>query len=202
MVGSTAVRWTNSNAVASPQIGDLDIYTVWSAIGGGALRGNRGRAFWRNGDGFSVSLDRKKRCWFDHVAVKGGGILALVEIAIGDRRAALDWLAANFGVSSGKTFTTAERRAYAQRREKARAMAEKIVKKRDAVLRVIQDQERKHLEEFHRLERIARAEQCFETLIRADKEWVLMEELTAMRDLLSEAEGTELARLLMKSEAA
>ena len=43
-----------------------DIRDVWSALGGPELRGNRGQAFWRGGDGYSVALDFEKGLWHDH----------------------------------------------------------------------------------------------------------------------------------------
>jgi hypothetical protein len=35
----------------------VSISALWRALGGGELRHGRGRAFWRNGDGWSISLD-------------------------------------------------------------------------------------------------------------------------------------------------
>jgi hypothetical protein len=54
------------------------IREVWAALGGGKLRGNRGQAFWRGGDGYSVSLDPEKGVWFDFVTGAGGDVIALV----------------------------------------------------------------------------------------------------------------------------
>ena len=83
-------------ATVLPRIADLDIKAVWSELGGGQLHSNRGRAFWRDGDGFNVALD--VGVWFDHGRNTGGGVLDLVETARGcDKRAALGWLTDHFG---------------------------------------------------------------------------------------------------------
>lgn len=39
---------------------ELDILDVWNAAGDGQLRGRRGQAFWRNGNGWNISLDRER----------------------------------------------------------------------------------------------------------------------------------------------
>jgi hypothetical protein len=36
---------------------DINIVEVWLALGGGPLRARRGKAFWRGGDSYSVSVD-------------------------------------------------------------------------------------------------------------------------------------------------
>ncbi len=80
---------------ARAHIGD-----VWSALGGGELRGNRGQAFWRGGDGYSIALDPEKGVWFDHVAGDGGDVLSLIEVARAcSFREAVEWLAAHMGVT-------------------------------------------------------------------------------------------------------
>jgi hypothetical protein len=71
-----------------------DIRDVWSALGGGKLRGNRGRAFWRNGTGFNVALYPQTDTWHDFVTGDGGDVVALVEtVQQCDFKAALRWLA-------------------------------------------------------------------------------------------------------------
>ena len=52
-------------AVTGPRIEDLDILEVWTAAGGAPLRGTRGRAFWRNGDGYNIAIDRANGVWYD-----------------------------------------------------------------------------------------------------------------------------------------
>lgn len=71
-----------------------NIQHVWAALGGGELRGNRGQAFWRGGDGYSVALDPKRGLWHDFVAGEGGDVIALVEqVRECDFKAAAAWLA-------------------------------------------------------------------------------------------------------------
>ena len=112
------------------RIEDLEIRNVWDSLGLGPLRGNRGRASWRDGAGYNVALDSGR--WFDHARGEGGGVLALVEIVLGcDRHGALDWLKANFGITSGNTCSVAERREFAARRDLLRAMAARLIDRRD-----------------------------------------------------------------------
>jgi hypothetical protein len=71
-----------------------DIRDVWAALGGGKLRGSRGQAFWRGGDGYSVALDPNRGLWHDFVAGEGGDVIALVEqVRECDFKAAAAWLA-------------------------------------------------------------------------------------------------------------
>src|SRR5262245_1949825 len=77
-----------------------DIRDVWAALGGGELRHGRGRAFWREGDGYNVSVDAGKGVWFDFVANVGGDVFALVQVVQGcDFKQALAWLAEFTGVA-------------------------------------------------------------------------------------------------------
>lgn len=110
----------------------LHLPDVWSALGGGPLRGRRGKAFWRGGDGYSVALDAAKGTWYDFVAGAGGGVLDLVETALGyDRRAALRWLEAE-GFIEPRTLTYEQRREHARRRGTASTVALDIARWRDA----------------------------------------------------------------------
>jgi hypothetical protein len=81
-----------------------DIREVWRALGGPPLRRGRGIAFWRGGDGLSVSVDAKKGLWHDFVAGDGGDAIALVqtvqECSFND---AVAWLADFVGIRVGKT---------------------------------------------------------------------------------------------------
>ena len=75
----------------------IPILELWAALGGGELKRSagqfRGRAFWRDGDGYSISLHPKTNHWFDFVTVTGGGWLSLTETALGvSQRDALQWL--------------------------------------------------------------------------------------------------------------
>ncbi len=70
------------------------IYDVWSALGGCKLRGNRGQAFWRGGNGYSVSLDFERGLWHDFVTNDGGDAIRLIEVVQGcDFKRACAWLA-------------------------------------------------------------------------------------------------------------
>jgi hypothetical protein len=102
------------------KLAELDILEVWNAAGGGPLRSKRGKAFWRSGDSYSVSLDPAKGTWYDHRDARGGGSLALVETALGcDRRTALRWLEANCGLDSTQPLSPNVHRAYKYEREEA-----------------------------------------------------------------------------------
>lgn len=81
----------------------LTFETVWRALGGPPLAGHgderRARAFWRDGDGLSVSVHLGKKVWTDHAAGNGGGIVDLVTIVLRiDKRTAWRWLADLAGV--------------------------------------------------------------------------------------------------------
>lgn len=115
-------------------IESLSILDIWHALGGGPTRRRRGRAFWRRGDGYSVALHPEKGCWFDFVSNEGGGILRLVEVALGcDRKAALEWVADYAGVPLHDT-TPAERRDYARRRNAAEIEARALTEYRQRCL--------------------------------------------------------------------
>jgi hypothetical protein len=91
----------------------LSILTVWGELGGGPVKHGRAKAFWRKGNGWSVSLDAEKNCWYDFVSASGGGILALVETALGCSRVeALRWARDFAGVP---VCAEAKRRAEANR---------------------------------------------------------------------------------------
>jgi hypothetical protein len=95
----------------------VSIVAVYLALGG-ELRNGRGRAFWRNGDGSNVPLDEKTGTWFDFARGEGGGILDLIQSALGcTRREAVEWLASFAGVTLGGAQPSREdvRRAAADR---------------------------------------------------------------------------------------
>ncbi len=88
------------------------ISQVWRALSGGKLRHGRGRAWWREGDGYNVSLNDAKGTWYDHAAGEGGGVLALVQCVRGGSRAdALRWCADLAGVPMEDTPLSAADRA-------------------------------------------------------------------------------------------
>lgn len=191
-------------AATGPRIEDLSILQVWTATGGAPLRGNRGRAFWRNGDGYNIAIDPTKGTWFDHASGTGGGILALVETAIGgDRRAALDWLAQNFGIVSGNSYTPAERAEFARRRQAARAVVERLIQRRDETFNQIRDAKRRKLEEYHRINGAAYENEDIELLAKAEKVYAELEALDAEGDaLLTEKDAATLERMLSERRAA
>ncbi len=104
------------------RMAELNIVAVWQALGGGPLRGNRGQGFYRNGDGHNVALDPAKNAWYDYRDGRGGGVLALVETALGcDRRTALRWLECQ-GFIESRTLTHEQRREHAMRKSTASAL--------------------------------------------------------------------------------
>jgi len=106
-----------------PVIGAQSIAEVWRALGGGELRRGRGRAFWREGDGFNVALDSKRGIWRDFATNEGGGILRLVETVRGcSKGEAFRWLADLAGVGLAP-FSPDRRRRYAQTRRDAAEIA-------------------------------------------------------------------------------
>lgn len=106
---------------ASSQV-SVTITEVWRVLGGGPLRHGRGRAFWRDGDGYNVAIDARKNVFFDHVAGAGGGVLDLVQAArCCDRSEAWAWLRLTFGLPDQRrefTPAPAERAAWARQRAK------------------------------------------------------------------------------------
>lgn len=76
----------------------LQISEIFNALGG-EVRGRRGRAFWRRGDGWNISLDDDKGAWFDHRDGIGGGVVDLIVKVRGcSRGEALHWLAELVGL--------------------------------------------------------------------------------------------------------
>lgn len=77
-----------------------DIRDVYRALGGAELRGCRGRAFWRDGHDYNVSIDAQRGVWHDFVTGDGGDVVTLVEVA---RQCsfveAVAWLAQFVGVA-------------------------------------------------------------------------------------------------------
>jgi hypothetical protein len=101
------------------------ITQVWRALGGGEIRHGRGQAFWRNGDGYNVSLNDKIGAWHDFPTDDKGGILDLIRRVRGGSRAeAAHWLADLLGVrlDSGRLPQVARRR-FAHARQHAPELA-------------------------------------------------------------------------------
>ena len=119
------------------KLAELDFLDIWRSLGGETLRGKRAKAFWRDGDGYNIALDPVKGAWYDHRDGHGGGVLTLVETALGcNRRAALQWLEANWGLSPRRSLSVAERRDHRQERDgaenfgiAARALAEEMLER-------------------------------------------------------------------------
>lgn len=113
------------------------IAEVWDALGGGPLRRNRGCAFWRGSESFSVSISCERNVFFDFGPHEGGGILRLVRVARNcDRRTALAWLAVFYGVSlDDRPLSIDQRREWQQKRFRAEAWAAGLTGWREALLR-------------------------------------------------------------------
>jgi len=175
-------------AATGPRIETLSLCDVWTALGGGPLRAGRGLAFWRDGDGLSVSLQSDKRAWFDHVTATGGGILALVETVLGcDRRGALEWLSDRYGIARSER-TPSERRDYSRRLELARLAAAAIVERRDDYLSDLRTASSLLLAEYHRLIRVG-------DWVKAKEVWAKLDDIAGRRDRYRLATGPELKRL-------
>jgi hypothetical protein len=102
------------------------IVRVWAALGGGDLRAGRGRAFWRDGNGFNIALDEAKGCWHDFARGEGGGIVDLIVTALAcSRLEALRWLAETEGVTLDGDTPTGRRKA-ARRHQTAAGIAGEV----------------------------------------------------------------------------
>jgi hypothetical protein len=127
----------------------IRITDVWTALGGGPLRYGRGRAFWRNGDGFNISVHDGKG-WYDHRDNTGGGILGLIQIALGcNRRAAIDWLRDSMGLKVDGA-PQVDRRRY----RAARSEAERFVEWHEGELFRLRDLRDYHLKAYHQTIRL------------------------------------------------
>jgi hypothetical protein len=98
---------------------------VWRALGGGEIRHGRGRAFWREGDGYNVAINDKIGAWHDFVTDDKGGKLALIRYVRGGTKSeAVRWLADMRGVTlDNAPLSMADKRRYAQARERAPELA-------------------------------------------------------------------------------
>jgi hypothetical protein len=108
-------------------IENVSLPVAWERLGGGAVHGGRGRAFWRDGDGLNVAVDLERGLWFDHATSLGGGVLQLVETTLDcGRREALEWLEAQGLIEPRRLCSQAERRAFGRRRDAAHTLAHDI----------------------------------------------------------------------------
>ena len=125
-------------AAASEIVARARICDLWGALGGSELRHGRGKAFWRDGDGWNIAINESKGVFYDHAHGEGGGVLDLVQTALGcDRKRAWEWLAAHQGVNldTRRPLTRHERRQYSQRRSRAELAARDLTRWRRDVLR-------------------------------------------------------------------
>jgi hypothetical protein len=94
--------------------------SLWRELGGGELRGRRGRAFWRGGDGLNVAVDIERGLWHDHVTGAGGNAVDLVRVALGVGTAeALRWLEEAGYRQPARRMSAAELAEQRRRREDA-----------------------------------------------------------------------------------
>ena len=117
-------------------LANIRITDVWFGLGGGELRHNRGRAWWRDGDGWNVSLDDAKGTWYDFTAGVGGGVFDLIILARGGNRAgALRWCADLAGIElDDKPLSAANRAQWAaERSELERELPEARLWRRAAI---------------------------------------------------------------------
>ena len=118
---------TNS---ADAVIDAVSIAEVWRALGGGELRRGRGRAFWRDGDGFNVGIDSQRGTWRDFATNEGGGKLKLIQTVLNcSKQDAFKWLAdlAGIRLSPERAHSREERRRYAETRRDAAQVAKLAV---------------------------------------------------------------------------
>jgi hypothetical protein len=101
------------------------ITQVWHALGGAEIRRGRGQAFWRRGDGWTVSLSEDQGVWYDHRDGIGGGILDLItKVQGGSRNDALHWLADYYALPLDDKPLSQERRPqYARAKQDAPGLA-------------------------------------------------------------------------------
>ena len=141
-----ALMATATEIVARARICDL-----WVALGGGELRHGRGKGFWRDGDGWNIAINESKGVFYDHAHGEGGGVLDLVQTALGcDRKRALEWLAAHQGVNldNRRPLTRHERRQYSLRRSRAELAARDFTRWwRDVLRRARAERNRLYLSE-------------------------------------------------------
>ena len=119
---STKVTYSQYHAIEA-LLGAVNILDVWRALGGGEIRGGRGRAFWRDGNGFNVAINSERGVWHDFVPNEGGGVLKLIQIVRNCSKAeAYQFLADLTGVALVPN-SPAQRRCYAAARQDAAALA-------------------------------------------------------------------------------
>jgi hypothetical protein len=95
------------------------ITQVWRLLGGPPLRNNRGRAWWRKGDGLNIRLRDDLGVWKDFATGDRGGVVALIQRALDcDKKTACHWLATQLGVDLGPPLTDRQRRALIEQKRR------------------------------------------------------------------------------------
>lgn len=114
-----------------------EICEVWTGLGGGPLRRNKGCAWWRGSESFSVSISCERNVFFDFGPGEGGGVLDLIAAARNcDRKAALHWLASFYGGSlDSQPLSTEARREWGRKREESESWGAELVEFRESLLR-------------------------------------------------------------------
>jgi hypothetical protein len=127
----------------------ISIADVWKALGGGEIRHKRSRGFWRNGDGWNISIDQTKNCWYDFAASQGGGILDLIQVSLGcDSARAVEW-ARDFAGVPRRDLPAGEKRDYARRRAAAEREAEQLVEWRECIAEMLREWHDLNLSLYH-----------------------------------------------------
>lgn len=127
----------------------IDIKTVWTALGGGRLRHERGRAFWRDGDGLNISLNSDKAVFYDHASGRGGGVLDLVQTARAcNRKESLEFTADLAGVKLDNESPECRQQRRTEFKQAARG-AERLRAFRDRCLKALSDYERGYFRLYH-----------------------------------------------------
>ena len=113
-----------------------DILEVWVGLAGGPLRRNRGCAFWRGSESYSVSISSERNVFFDFGPGEGGGVLALVQMVRGcDRRDALVWLGNLYHADLDDcSLSIEQRRAWQRRRAESESWGAELLEFREALL--------------------------------------------------------------------
>jgi hypothetical protein len=167
------------------------IGAVWRALGGAEIKNRRGRAFWRNGDGYNIAIDTERGCWYDWAKKDGsGGILDLVQVALAvDRAGAWRWMADAFGIERRESSPVMRRRI-----EAAMPSAERLVEWRESALLELSRRAADALAAFHENNPAAEAGDA-EAQGRAFDAWAEVLAIEGVRDGLLKASTAELASL-------
>ena len=112
--------YREATQVTCKNLNEVDLLEVWQLLGGQELRQGRGKAFWRDGNGYNIALDTKHGRWYDHAMGVGGGTVSLVSVVLGtDRRGAFSWFESEGFIEPRRRLSPVEKQIYAQRRRLA-----------------------------------------------------------------------------------